>query len=76
MHSKPNFLLAYNKAKTTFESIHLGTSAYKGEGTWYLAMTLLKQSKVTEANSYLQTIPQGADRYDQAQELLELLKKN
>lgn len=64
----------YTEAQATFELIHSGDSAYKNEGTWYMAMTFLKQDKVEACLQYLRQIPADADKFKMAQELIATLE--
>ncbi|WP_452230886.1 tetratricopeptide repeat protein [Lacinutrix sp. MEBiC02404] len=49
-------------------------SAYKNKATWYLALSNFKQEKEEESIKWLKQIPEGADDYRQAQQLLNKLE--
>ena len=46
---------------------------YKHTATWYQALSYLKQGKPEAAKTLLEKIPEGADKYDNAQSLLDVL---
>lgn len=60
----------FDDADVIFGKLNAGNSIFKTEGTWYLALSNLKQNKNEEARKYLTQIPEDSDRYQQAQELL------
>lgn len=62
-------------ATEIFQSIHSGNSAYKYEGTWYLAMTFLKQKEWDKCRDLLQQIPEGSNRKADSEGLLYKIKK-
>ncbi|WP_055443848.1 tetratricopeptide repeat protein [Lacinutrix himadriensis] len=51
-----------------------GDSAYKNRAIWYLGLSNFKQDKEEEAIKWLKQVPEGADYYRQAQELLNKLE--
>lgn len=55
------------------EDLKAGKSAYKYKGTWYLALSKLKQEKDASCLEILKTIPEDADDYKQAQKLIKKL---
>lgn len=60
-------------ARSIFESLHAGNSVYQTEGTWYLAMTYLKEEDWERCVEYLRQIPEGTERWEEAQRLLSKL---
>lgn len=64
----------YKKAETFLNDIRQGTSAYKDKATWYLALSKLKQHDFEGSKVLLRQIPQDAEDYDKAQELIKHLK--
>lgn len=64
----------YKKAEGLLEGIRQGASVYKNKATWYLALSKLKQLDFKECKVLLQQIPQDAEDYDEAQELIKHLK--
>ena len=65
---------AYEKAFSFLNTISAGESVYKYEAVWLKALALLKQKKNEDCISLLKSIPQQADNYAKAQELLTQLK--
>jgi negative regulator of sigma E activity len=63
----------YADAEMDLLAIQNGTSAYASMATWYRALSLLKQQKITDCKKILQTISSGDDMYKKAQELLSQL---
>ena len=49
-------------------------SAYKTEAVWYQALTALKKENIKDCIYYLEKIPEGSSRYDEAQKALKGLK--
>lgn len=64
----------YKKAEGLLEGIRQGASVYKNKATWYLALSKLKQLDFKECKVLLQQIPQDAEDYDEAQELIKHLE--
>ena len=64
---------AYQKAFMFLNNIYAGESVYKYEAVWLKALALLKQKKKEDCISLLKSIPQQADNYAKAQELLHQL---
>jgi hypothetical protein len=64
----------YQKAEIFLTNIKSGTSVYKDKATWYLALSNLKQKKTAACKSYLKQIPEDAEDYDNAQQLLNDLE--
>lgn len=60
----------YPKAKKLLENISNGTSVYKEDAIWYLALSNLKQNKIEPCKSYLKQIPEDSERFAEAQKLL------
>lgn len=64
----------YEEALSIFNQIHSENSALKTNGTWYLALTYLKQDKLENARTYLLLIPESENfLFKQAQELMQKL---
>jgi len=63
----------YSKAETVLKSIEAGNSIYKFKAIWYLALSNLKQEKIEETKKYLKLIPEDAEEYEKAQNLLDNL---
>ena len=58
-----------------FDQIHSGTSALKTSGTWYLALSYLKQNDLQQTKKYLHLIPDSDSFYaKKAEDLLAQLK--
>jgi len=64
----------FAKAETILISISKGSSAYSNRAKWYLALSKLKQDENEACISVLKTIPEDADDYSQALQLLNKLK--
>lgn len=60
----------YSQAEAIFQSLQNGNSAYKNDGTWYLAMTFLKQKEWGKVRELLPQIPENSSRRKDAQRLL------
>ncbi len=60
----------FAQAEIDLLNVEKGTSAYTSQATWYRALSLLKQQKITDCIKVLQTISADSDMYKQAQELL------
>ncbi len=63
----------FGKAETAFKNISEGETIFKNTGTWYLALTYLKQDNVAACKTYLNKIPEDASKYPEAQKLLRQL---
>ena len=62
------------EAITIFEKINTGNSALKNYGTWYLALSYLKQKDFEKAKTFLNQVPDSEKTlFDQAQKLLKEL---
>lgn len=61
----------FSKADVFLNAIQEGTSVYKDKAVWYLALSNLKQNKIAECKLLLKQIPQDAEDFDKAQQLLE-----
>ena len=64
-----NFL----KAEDVLLKLKDGKSVYKNRATWYLALMRLKQKNYDSCKNFLKQIPEDAEDYAKAKELLELL---
>ena len=64
-----NFL----KAEDVLLKLKDGKSLYKNRATWYLALMRLKQKNYDSCKNFLKQIPEDAEDYAKAKELLELL---
>jgi len=63
----------YPMAKTTLEKIANGTSLYKYEANWYLALLALKQNDLDACKVYLERIPKDVDLSKKVNSLLKKL---
>jgi predicted metal-dependent hydrolase len=63
----------YSVADANFKKLQAGKSIYKEKASWYLALSKLKQKQFEECKTYLKQIPDDAEDYDKAQELLDKL---
>jgi tetratricopeptide (TPR) repeat protein len=63
----------FEEAEILLRKITNGNSAYQNKAKWILALNYLKQDKESECIKVLKTIPQDAEDYKTAQELLEKL---
>jgi hypothetical protein len=82
---KGNSLVSYYYAATLLETeemakgrailaeLSLGESVFKYDAAYDVAMSYLKEGKDTDAKFWLSKIPDGAVKYDKAQELLKKL---
>lgn len=64
----------YGEADRILSALANGNSVYKYEATWYRALSQLKQKDTDGAIAILETIPQEADVYEKAQQLLKKLQ--
>ncbi len=64
----------YAKAELTLNNLRNGTSVYKDNATWYLALSNFKQKKLDACKTVLKQIPADAEDYDKAQQLLNDLE--
>ncbi len=55
----------YEEAKSIFEKIKNGNSLLKSNGTWYLALTYLKQDNIDQAKIILSEIPESGTFYSE-----------
>lgn len=65
----------YNKATQVFEKLQEGSSVYKYNALWYEALNQLKQEQYDQCSKLLKSIPEEAEDYGQAQNLLGKLKR-
>ena len=63
----------YEKADELLTDIANENSAYKTKAIWYLALSKLKQNDLEACVDVLKTIPEDADDYERAQNLLNKL---
>ena len=61
-------------AQAIFEKLHEGRSTLKYSGTWYLALSFLKENNHAEVETLLSQIPDDSGYYEKAQQLLNSLK--
>jgi hypothetical protein len=61
----------FTKAEIFLNNIKAGNSVYKFKAAWYLALSKLKQNKTEDCQLLLKQIPQDAEDFDKAQELLK-----
>ncbi len=64
----------FSKAGVFLNHIKNGNSVYKDKAIWYLALSNLKQNKISECMSLLKQIPQESEDFEKAQELLNDLE--
>lgn len=65
----------FNNAHETFNKLHRVYPLYQSESNWYIALTFLKQNKITDSISTLTRIPKESSRYSEAQRLKDQLEK-
>ncbi|WP_109301559.1 hypothetical protein [Aquimarina sp. AU474] len=63
----------YKKTTKVFQKISQGNSIYNHKAIWFEALNQLKQGKHGECSELLKTIPESAEDYEIAQELLKKL---
>ena len=63
----------FTTADTIFDNISKGDSSFTTTALWYKALSLLKQEKLDECKQILESIPESAEEYEQAQQLLNKL---
>ena len=63
----------YDAAIEAFDEIHSGSSAFQSNGTWYLALTYLKQNQKDKVIEYLVLIGEESAYYGKAKELMDEL---
>lgn len=61
------------EARTIFNQLYAGQSAFKFEAAFYQALTFLKEDNKDQCKEWLQKIPADALNYNKAQELLKKL---
>lgn len=64
----------FTESEAIFNNLKSGTSIYKDKSTWYLALSNLKQKKYEETKEFLKQIPEDAEDYAKAEELLDELE--
>ena len=64
----------FEVADAILNTLKNGTSSYKDDATWYLALSLLKQGKNDACLTILKSIPNDADHYSTVQKLIRKLK--
>lgn len=63
----------YDKAEQIFTNISEGDSSFASKATWYKALNYLKQEKLDACKNVLESIPESAEEFKQAQKLLKKL---
>lgn len=63
----------FSQAQTMFNLISNGNSVFKTKAIWYKALVYLKQDKLIECKTILETIPEDAQEYEQAKKLIRKL---
>ena len=63
----------FDTADSLLIGLSKGQSAYKNKGTWYLALSKLKQKEYDDCVELLKTIPEEAEDYRAAQKLIKKL---
>lgn len=61
------------KSRGLFQELFNGSSVYKNEGAFYMAMSYLKEKNKKAAKEWLQKIPEDAGNYEKAQDVLKKL---
>lgn len=61
----------FSKAEVFLNRIKDGNSIYKDKAIWYLALSNLKQNKIPECKLLLKQIPEDAEDFAKAQQLLK-----
>ncbi|WP_103867076.1 tol-pal system YbgF family protein [Aquimarina sp. I32.4] len=61
------------KATDVFKQLYLGDSVFKYKAIWLEALNQLKQKKYDKTIELLKTVPEEAEDYEQAQQLLSAL---
>ena len=64
----------YEEADTLYQNIIKSPSVYTNKAHWYLALSKLKQKEKEESIRVLKSIPEDAEDFDSAQELLRKLE--
>ncbi|MDY8136789.1 hypothetical protein [Aquimarina sp. 2201CG5-10] len=63
----------YEKATVTFKKLQKGNSVFQHKALWFEALNQLKQKKYNECVELLKILPEEAEDYNKAQELLKRL---
>ncbi|MFT5891542.1 MAG: hypothetical protein ACI9Y7_001646, partial [Dokdonia sp.] len=63
----------YADAEQIFVNLSTGNSVFKYKAQWYNALNFLKQGDTDRCKQILQDLPQEAENYKNAQELLKKL---
>lgn len=63
----------YEEGQKVFQELVQGNSVFKNKAQWYIGLSLLKQDRIQECKLILQMLPETAEDYEQAQELLKKL---
>ncbi len=63
----------FEQAETLLQAIKSGNSVYKEKAIWYLGLSKLKQKDYSSCKQLLEVLPESADDYNKAQEILEKL---
>lgn len=64
----------YEEADVLYQTIIQSPSVYNNKAKWYLALSKLKQKKISESISVLGSIPEDAEDFESAQKLLKKLE--
>lgn len=62
-------------AITVFDEIIKTETVYKNPALWFKGLSFLKMKKLSECRDVLQNLPAGADKYKEAQELINKIEK-
>jgi hypothetical protein len=60
-------------AASDFKNLAAGTSAYQEQAIWYRGLTAVKAEQWTQAQQWLNQLPEDSDYYQEAQQLLTQL---
>ena len=63
----------FEQAEALLQAIKSGNSVYKEKAIWYLGLSKLKQKDYSSCKQLLEALPESADDYSKAQEILEKL---
>ena len=65
----------YSEAQVVFETIGRENMIMENEANWYLALSFLKQGKITESKNQLLKIPKAAVNYERVKKLIQYLER-
>lgn len=65
----------YSEAQRLFETVGRENMIMENEANWYLALSFLKQGKITESKNQLLKIPKAAVNYERVKKLIHFLER-